>query len=87
MSIQKKTKYEDSVLYNFSDDLDVEFYDNLSDKVRRFNSKKSNVFKKNSWKVTHRKCFFLKPKNVSGAVTVKRDTGPFSKWKIDGASE
>lgn len=30
---------------------------------------------------------FLKPKNVSGAVTVKRDTGPFSKWKIDGASE
>lgn len=48
MSIQKKTKYEDSVLYNFSDDLDVEFYDNLSDKVRRFNSKKSNVFKKNS---------------------------------------
>lgn len=35
MSIQKKKKYEDSVLYNFSDDLDVEFYDNLSDKVRR----------------------------------------------------
>lgn len=34
MSIQKKTKYEDSVLYNFSDDLDVEFYDNLSDKLK-----------------------------------------------------
>lgn len=30
---------------------------------------------------------FFKPKNVLGAVTVKRDTGPFSKWKIDGASE